>query len=152
MLTWALELSHTCLQGQPSSLQRDARNFSFPVAFWPECWLIVSGDLTLSDTFIPSPFPAPFSSASLEASMTAVFTRMSSPPPPPFVHNDAAFLTFAHGPMNCVGKNIGILEIPTVPCALLQRFDMKLRDDAFERRCKDYSIATRPEVPVVHTR
>ena len=55
--------------------------------------------------------------------------------------------------MNCAGKNFGMLEMRTVLCAFLERFDMKLREgyelDAFERRHRDYFVATRPEVPVV---
>ena len=70
-----------------------------------------------------------------------------------FVHNETAFLAFSYGPMNCVGKNRGMLTTRMVVCALLQRFRIRLGagwDSAsFEKDYKDYLVALRPDLPVV---
>ena len=72
---------------------------------------------------------------------------------PAFRHDEAGFLPFSLGPMNCVGKALALQEMRTVVCALLQRFRVRARagwDPAsFEREYRDYFTAPRPEVPVV---
>ncbi|KAI0682135.1 cytochrome P450, partial [Cerioporus squamosus] len=102
----------------PWCLHRDPRNFSFPLSFWPERWLIAE-----------------------------------KPSKADFVHNDGACIPFSYGPMNCAGKGLAMLEMRTVIAALLQRFEMRLREGwdpaSFEREYKDYFTATRPELPVV---
>lgn len=71
----------------------------------------------------------------------------------PFVHNETAFVPFSYGPMNCVGKNLALLELRMVVCALVQRFRLSLPEGwdvrAFEEGYKDYFVAARPELPVV---
>ncbi|KAH9940215.1 cytochrome P450, partial [Epithele typhae] len=42
-----------------------------------------------------------------------------------FVHDEAAFNPFSYGPLNCVGKALGLQEIRTVACAVLQRFEVR---------------------------
>ena len=88
------------------TLHRDARNFSFPETFWPERWLIASGHLSLDKVQLPVP------------------SNSSSTPPADFklVHNDAAFMPFSSGPLNCVGRGLAMQEIRMVVCALVQHF------------------------------
>ena len=39
--------------------------------------------------------------------------------------NVSAFIPFSFGPANCAGKNLAMLEMRCVICALMQKFDMK---------------------------
>ncbi|KAI1784220.1 high nitrogen upregulated cytochrome P450 monooxygenase 2 [Ganoderma leucocontextum] len=70
-----------------------------------------------------------------------------------FVHNEDAFVPFSHGPWNCVGRGLALQEVHTVVCALLQRFEFKLRPGwdpkEFERGMKCYVSTGRPALPVV---
>lgn len=129
----------------PYSLHRDARNFTFPNTFWPERWLIASGQMSLSDAPLPSPAP-PSDPSPISGDAKAL----------QFHHNEAAFMAFSHGPLNCVGKGLGMQEMRTVVCALLHRFDVRFRDGydvgEYEKGYKDYFVATRPEVPVLLTK
>ena len=107
----------------------DPRNFSpFTAEFWPERWLRPSSAHS----------PPRDSPADDEA---------------PRVHNEGAFLAFSHGPLGCVGKGLGMLEMRMVVCALVQRYEMRLREGwdprAYVEGYKDYFVATRPAVPVV---
>ena len=121
----------------PWTMHRDARNFTFPESFWPERWLVAAGRLALADAPLPP-------SLSLSSADKAALV---------FVHNEQAFIPFSHGPMNCPGKGLAMLEMRTVACALLQRFRVRLRagwDKArYEEGYKDYFSATRPELPVL---
>lgn len=134
----------------PWCIQRDSRNFSFPLSFWPERWLIASGQLRLEDARLP-PSPSPglasyLEDPSLYKSLGQKFK---------FVHNEVAFIPFSYGPMNCAGKGLAMLEMRTVVTALLQRFEMRLPEkwdpSSFEREYKDYFNATRPDLPVTLT-
>ncbi|TFK87858.1 high nitrogen upregulated cytochrome P450 monooxygenase 2 [Polyporus arcularius HHB13444] len=122
----------TSISIPPYALQRDPRNFSFPSAFWPERWLIASGQIKLED----APPPAAASSRTFE-----------------FVHNEVAFMAFSHGPMNCVGKGFALQEIRTVVCALLQRFSFRLGEGwdprEYEATVRDYIVSSRPALPVI---
>ena len=126
------------------SIQRDARNFSLPDAFWPERWLIAWGHLALADAPLPSSHSS--SSSSLPAMSKAELAQG-------FVHNEHAFLVFSHGPMNCPGKALALLEMRVVVIALVHTFRARLRagwDPGFyEREIRDFFSATRPCVPVV---
>ncbi|PIL25991.1 cytochrome P450 [Ganoderma sinense ZZ0214-1] len=127
----------------PWVIQHDSRNFSFPTEFWPERWLIASGHLAL-DGKIPIPLPA-FESSALGNRDNFTFT-----------HNETAFLSFAHGPMNCVGKGFAMQEMKTVVCALVQRFRFRLEEGwdptGYEPRfLTDHLVAARPVLPVVLT-
>ncbi|RPD68207.1 high nitrogen upregulated cytochrome P450 monooxygenase 2 [Lentinus tigrinus ALCF2SS1-7] len=146
----------------PFSLHRDARNFTFPDSFWPERWLVASGQLALADAPLPRPIP----SLSFESSPSRKSSGPSNTLLPTstshgahtlaeseFAHNDSAFLAFSHGPMNCVGKGLGMQEMRTVVTAIMQRYEMRLREgwDAggYEAEYRDYFVSTRPEVPVL---
>ncbi len=69
------------------------------------------------------------------------------------MHNEAGFLPFSHGPMNCVGKTLAMQEMRMVVCALLQRFRIRASESfdsgKFERDYRDYFTAPRLEVPVL---
>ena len=45
----------TQIRAQPFSIQRDARNFSNPLEFWPERWLIGDGFLPEPAGFVHNP-------------------------------------------------------------------------------------------------
>ncbi|KAI0687969.1 high nitrogen upregulated cytochrome P450 monooxygenase 2 [Cerioporus squamosus] len=113
------------------STHHDTRNFTDPSAFWPERWLIAAGDASL-----PPSDPA-----------TRGFDKTT------LVHNEAGFLPFSHGPMNCVGKTLAMQEMRMVVCALLQRFRIRAGErfdpGRFEKDYRDYFTAPRPEVPVL---
>ena len=110
----------------------DPRNFApYTAEFWPERWLLASGDLSPSD---PS-------------------ARGVSPSSTEFRHDDAGFMPFSVGPMNCVGKTLAMLEMRTVLCAFLQKFKIKAEDGwdpkTYEGNYRDYFTAQRPKLPVV---
>ncbi|KAI0367398.1 high nitrogen upregulated cytochrome P450 monooxygenase 2 [Pilatotrama ljubarskyi] len=113
------------------AMQYDPRNFSPRTAdFWPERWLLASRHMSFVEAGID------------EAS---------------FVHNESAFIPFSHGPMNCVGKALAMQEMRVVLCALLQKYELTLREEwdprSYSEGYKDYLVTTRPPVPVVlHTR
>ncbi|KAI0641322.1 high nitrogen upregulated cytochrome P450 monooxygenase 2 [Trametes meyenii] len=109
------------------SIHRDPRNFfPSPEAFWPERWLLASGRLSFGEA-------GPADKAT-------------------FIHNEAAFLPFSYGPMNCVGKNLAMLEMRVIVCAVMQKFKLRLRDgwdvQTYQQGFKDFFVTTRPPVPV----
>ncbi|KAI1789088.1 high nitrogen upregulated cytochrome P450 monooxygenase 2 [Ganoderma leucocontextum] len=123
----------------PWVMHRDPRNFSFPTEFWPERWLIASGHLSLDgDT--------PGLPASSCSQSDIKFE---------FKHNESAFLSFSHGPMNCVGKGFAMQEMKTVICALMQRFRFQLKEGydprEFEADYLEYFVSSRPALPVTLT-
>ena len=112
----------------------DPRNFApFTAEFWPERWLLASGDPSLSPS---DPAARGVSAAS-----------------PEFRHDEAGFIPFSIGPMNCVGKSLAMQEMKTVLCAVLQRFKVRAEDGwdprTYEGNYRDYFTAQRPELPVV---
>ncbi|TFY79311.1 hypothetical protein EWM64_g4697 [Hericium alpestre] len=65
-------------------------------------------------------------------------------------NNTAAFIPFSHGPSNCVGKNLALMEMRMVVCALLQRFEL-LPAEGFERwedSLEDYFVFKKSPLPV----
>ena len=124
----------------PYVLHRDARNFVFPDAFWPERWLVAAGHLPLE---LARARPSSGSGPDVDGTGARV----------DFVHNDAGFIPFSHGPLGCVGKGFAMLQMRTVLCALVQRFRVRLEEGweprRYEEEFKDYLIAKRPELPVV---
>nr|VWO95584.1 N/A [Ganoderma boninense] len=125
----------------PWVIQRDPRNFSFPAEFWPERWLIASGHLALDSK---TPFPSSESSTLGDGESFE------------FTHNETAFLSFGHGPMNCVGKGFAMQEMKTVVCALMQCFRFQLQEGWNPREYEpgfltDHFVAARPALPVVLT-
>ena len=117
----------------PWVLQRDPRNFTFPDKFWPERWLIASGQLRYEDARLPS--------------------SVAKHDIPEFVHNEVAFAPFSIGPMNCPGKGLALMEMRVVVVALLRNFRFRLDDGwnpaVFEEEFHDYFTASRPKLPVV---
>ncbi|TBU38266.1 high nitrogen upregulated cytochrome P450 monooxygenase 2 [Dichomitus squalens] len=118
----------TSVTVQAFSVHRDPRNFfPHPDTFWPDRWLFASS-----------------SSSSSSPSLSA---------PETFVHNVDAFIPFALGPMNCVGKNLALQEIRMVVCAVMQRLEFSLREgwnpEEYERGFKAHLVASRPAVPVI---
>ncbi|KAI0628638.1 high nitrogen upregulated cytochrome P450 monooxygenase 2 [Trametes polyzona] len=116
------------------SMTRDARNFfPGPDEFWPERWLLASGRISFADALATRP----------GLDKTA------------FMHNEGAYVPFSYGPMNCVGKNLAMLEMRVVVCAVLQRFRLRLREGwdprTYDAGFKDYFVTTRPPVPVTLT-
>ena len=124
----------------PYVLHRDARNFVFPDAFWPERWLVAAGHLALSAARPPS---------SLTSTSSEDQVGLG------FVHDETAFIPFSHGPMNCVGKGLAMLQMRVVVCALVQRFRVRLQEGwdmtgrRYEVEFRDFMVANRPELPVV---
>ncbi|KAI0822334.1 high nitrogen upregulated cytochrome P450 monooxygenase 2 [Trametes gibbosa] len=125
----------TALYIPPWTLHRDPRNFApLTTDFWPERWLIAAGRAA------PAPEkPAP------------------AAPTVAFVHNDAAFVPFSHGPANCVGKPMALQEMRAVTCALVQKFAVRLRPGwdprAYEAGYKDFFMSRRETLPVtLHAR
>ncbi|KAI9068085.1 cytochrome P450 [Trametes sanguinea] len=120
----------------PYSLQRDPRNFfPFPEEFWPERWLIAAGRSTFADSLVQTP------GAKGEADIVS------------FEHNEAAFPSFSHGPANCVGKQLAMQEMRMVVCALMQKFELRLREGwdvtEYDEGFLDYFVTTRPDLPVI---
>ena len=110
----------------------DPRNFApYTAEFWPERWLLASRDLAPSD-------PA---------------ARGVSSTSPEFRHDEAGFIPFLIGPMNCVGKTLAMQEMRMVLCAVLQRFRIKAEEGwdprTYVANYRDYLAAQRPELPVV---
>ncbi|KAL1948858.1 hypothetical protein VTO73DRAFT_10664 [Trametes versicolor] len=114
----------------PYSMHRDPRNFSpSTTEFWPERWLIAAGREKQS------------SGAEVAG----------------FVHNEAAFLPFSHGPANCVGKQLAMQEMRTVVCTVLQKLEVRVRSGwdkrEYEEGFLDFFVTKRPMLPVtVHPR
>ena len=107
-------------------MHRDPANFSpSPESFLPERWL-------------PSWADALGTGAGAAAA---------------YVHNEAAFIPFSYGPMNCVGKGLAMQQMRTVVCALVQRFRVRRMEGwdprRYEEGFRDYLVANRPELPVV---
>ncbi|KAI0706670.1 high nitrogen upregulated cytochrome P450 monooxygenase 2 [Earliella scabrosa] len=145
------------------SLHRDGRNFSFPDVFWPERWLVASGHLTLDEALRTLPRDGYDVTSSPPAALYA--SHANSKPDPSakihvhyplrgveFVHNEVAFTPFSHGPMYCAGKNLALLEMRMVVCALVQRFEVRLEEGwdvrRFGREYRDHYIAAMAELPV----
>ncbi|CDO69439.1 hypothetical protein BN946_scf184791.g34 [Trametes cinnabarina] len=128
----------TAMYLHPYSLQRDPRNFyPFPEEFWPDRWLVAAQRSSLSEALAHAP------GVSKSFPLDSV----------DFEHNEAAFLPFAYGPANCVGKQLAMLEMRMVVCALLQKFELRLREGwdvhEYDKGFLDYFVTTRPDVPVV---
>ncbi len=120
------------MSAYPYILHRDAHNFVFPDVSSLKRWLVASGELCLERALSPVSSPAPE-------------VRFE------FVHNDAAFIPFSHGPMNCLGKGLAMLQMRTVVCTLAQRFRIQLEDqgDGEDSENREYLTANRLELPVV---
>ncbi|OCH88922.1 high nitrogen upregulated cytochrome P450 monooxygenase 2 [Obba rivulosa] len=108
------------------SVNHDPRNFApYTSSFWPDRWLIASGD------------KAPVDAGIDEGA---------------FVHNAYAFIPFSFGPANCVGKNLAMQEMRMTVCHLMQRFDIGFApgfDSAsYEKNLREYFVMHRAELLV----
>ena len=65
----------------------------------------------------------------------------------------SAFVPFAGGFANCVGKNLAIVEMRMVVALLVQKFDMRFADGydsrKWEENLEDWFIVKTGELPVV---
>ena len=107
------------------SMQHDPREFApLPDTFWPDRWLIAEGAL-----------PLPNNGKG------------------PFTHNLNAFVPFSHGPANCVGKPLAMLEMRMVLCHTMQRLTLRLADGwdprEWERQIEDRFITKHGALPVI---
>ncbi|EMD31227.1 hypothetical protein CERSUDRAFT_60323, partial [Gelatoporia subvermispora B] len=108
------------------SVNRDPRNFSpRTTTFWPDRWLIASGDMTASEAGIDKR---------------------------EFVHNSSAFIPFSFGPANCVGKNLALQEMRMTICSILQRLQLRFAPGfdpaSYEVRLRDYMILKSAPLPM----
>ncbi|KAF8640282.1 hypothetical protein AX16_010177 [Volvariella volvacea WC 439] len=112
------------------TIHRDPRYFSpCPDSFIPERWLSREQQLELEP---------------------AIFRDEKS------VHLEHdAFIPFSTGPMNCVGKNLAVMEMRMMVCLMLKTFDMQLEKGYDTRvwhdQVQDYFITVRGKLPVVLT-
>lgn len=68
------------------------------------------------------------------------------------IHEPTAFSPFSFGPASCVGKNLALIELRAVTCALVQRFEFEFenagkegfRPTEWEEAIEDYLVASRP--------
>ncbi|EMD31236.1 hypothetical protein CERSUDRAFT_127530 [Gelatoporia subvermispora B] len=108
------------------SMNRDPRNFApYTTSFWPDRWLIATGEMTPQE-------------AGIDEST--------------FVYNSNAFIPFSFGPSNCVGKNLALQEMRMVVCHTLQRLELRFAPgydvDSYESKLKDYFVIKRAELSV----
>ncbi|KAK7061076.1 hypothetical protein VNI00_000811 [Paramarasmius palmivorus] len=65
----------------------------------------------------------------------------------------AAFIPFSTGPMNCVGKSLALMELRVVVATLVQQFDMRFEDgwdqSKWEEKLEDYFVFAKGQLPVV---
>ena len=70
-----------------------------------------------------------------------------------YTTNTSAFIPFAAGPGNCVGKNLALLEIRLAVATVVQKFDMKLADGydprQWEEDLSDYFVMQVGKLPAV---
>lgn len=80
-------------------------------------------------------------------------------PPSPlsgWAHELTAFNPFSFGPASCVGKNLALVELRVVACAVLQKFEFEFANagmegfDAteWEEGIRDTFVVTRPPLMV----
>ena len=82
------------------SVQRDPREFyPLPDTFWPDRWLEQEAFKLPTGETIPKDS---------------------------LVLNKAAFIPFSVGPQSCPGKNLALLELRLMICAIASKFDMEL--------------------------
>lgn len=111
-------------------MQRDPRNFSpLPDSFWPERWLIAEGLQSFS-------------------SLPEAQTYQGE-----FIHNSTAFVPFSHGPYNCVGKNLAMLEMKMLLCHTVQQLEFSIDEkwdvNEWEKEMYDFFVMKKGKLPVV---
>ena len=106
-------------------IHRDSRYFSpLPDTFWPDRWLT-------QDTYV-----LPFGDIVCKDDV---------------ILNSDMFVPFSRGPMVCAGKNVALMEIRAVLCAMLQDFDVEVADrssfDSYEDGLYEVFTTTRGPLP-----
>ncbi|GJE85092.1 cytochrome P450 [Phanerochaete sordida] len=111
------------------SMHRDARNFTLPLAFAPERWLVAAD--------LPAP-PSVIDSVIATSGL---------------VHNAGAYAPFSYGPRNCVGKNLALLEMKLVVSHMLQRVHLRFAEgfdpSTWEEGIQERFNLVLPELPVI---
>ena len=68
------------------------------------------------------------------------------------ITNREVFIPFSLGPMVCVGKNVALMEIRAVLCAIVRRFDIEVADQAsfdnYENEIYEIFTTKRGPLPV----
>jgi len=71
------------------------------------------------------------------------------------IHNQAAFIPFAFGPANCVGKHFAMIEMRMVIASLMQKFDVRFAEGydpaEWEANLEDFFVMKKGPLPVVLT-
>lgn len=84
------------------AVHRDPQHFSpLPETFWPDRWIAQDKYVLPTGEIIPQ---------------DAVTT------------NKDVFMPFSQGPMVCAGKNVALMEIRALMCAVLLNFDLEFAD------------------------
>lgn len=68
-------------------------------------------------------------------------------------HNPGAFMPFSTGPLNCVGKNLAMLEMRTLICHTMQKLDLRFQDgwdpQQWIDELEDRFVTKTGELPVI---
>lgn len=108
------------------TIHRDPNYFyPLPETYWPDRWLNQDKYVTPTGEVVPGDL---------------------------VITTKEVFMPFSLGPMICVGKNIALLEIRAVVCALVQRFDISSADqralDTWEEQLGEVFVTLRGKLPV----
>ena len=67
------------------------------------------------------------------------------------VHNAAALIPFSHGPMQCAGKQLAMMEMRMVLTWLIQNFEFEPAEGrewkSWDNRTEDWFVMSRPPLP-----
>ena len=115
----------------PYVISRDPKYFSpAPNTFWPDRWL-------------PNP------------SLATLPSNVAVTEKGPVVTNTTAFIPFSHGPANCAGKGLALMEMRLVVALMMQRFEMRFADGyepcRWEEDLHDFFVMMNGKLPVVLT-
>jgi cytochrome P450 len=79
--------------------------------------------------------------------------RQKLPSNEKFILDATAFNPFSYGPASCVGKNLALLELRAVTCFIIQKFNVKAKEDfcmdSWLDGIEDYFVIKRQPLPVV---
>lgn len=108
------------------AVHRDTQHFSpFPDTFWPDRWLTQE---------------------------TYVLPNGNHLPKEQLVTNREVFMPFSLGPMICVGKNVAMIEMRAVVCAVVQHFELEIAEKAcfesYEHDICEIFVTKRGTLPV----
>lgn len=108
------------------AVHRDPQHYSpLPDTFWPDRWLS-------QDTY------------DLPNGSTISHDKV--------ITNRDVFIPFSSGPMVCVGKNVALMEMRAVLCAVVQHFDIEVADqaafDSYENEIYEIFTTKRGPLPI----